>query len=174
LITRRFCAKRSNAGANRRSDTALPAYGQIYGQSYEKDAEYLLAINGPNDPRYPHLLRAFVISHQSREFSLLWDALFTMNEVGLAETAYLQACREFLETFSVEAPVPQRVMVSGHIVTPAGGHTMGNRYHLRLSSAAHARPREAGQYLLLDCTRPVSAANELSAHLGNVFEDEES
>ena len=147
-------------------------YGQLYGTSYDEDAEVLLAINGPDDPRYPHLLRAFMIGQQSSEFRLLWDALFTMNEAGVTETAYLQVCRQFLAAFSVDAPAPQRVMVSGHLITPMGGHAMVNRFHLRLSSAAHARAREAGQYLLLDCALPVSAANELIVHLGSVFEEE--
>ncbi|MBN1562736.1 MAG: metallophosphoesterase, partial [Anaerolineae bacterium] len=118
-------------------------YGQLYGTPYAQDAEYLLAIQGPDDPRYSHLLRAFMIGQQSQEFRLLWDALFTMNEVGIAEMAYLQTSQQFLEAFSVDAPAPQRVMVSGHIITPAGGHTLVNRFHLRLSSAAHAHPREA-------------------------------
>jgi metallophosphoesterase superfamily enzyme len=148
-------------------------YGQIHGTSYAQDADYLLAINGPTDPRYPHLLRAFMVSQQSREFSLLWDALFTMNEMGLTETAYLQMCRRFLEVFSVDAPAPQRVMVSGHLITPMGGHALVNRFHLRLSSAAHARPRESGRYLLLDCAQPVEAANELTYYLGSVFDDDE-
>jgi hypothetical protein len=148
-------------------------YGQLYGTPYADDAEYLLAVEGPDDPRYAHLLRAFTISRQSREFHLLWDALFTMNEVGIAEMAYLQVCQQFLAAFSADAPAPQRVMVSGHLVTPTGGHALVNRFHLRLSSAAHARPCEAGHYLLLDCAQPVSAANELLACLGSVFDDDE-
>jgi hypothetical protein len=147
-------------------------YEQIYGTSYADDAQQLLAIHGPDDPRYAHLLRAFMISQQSREFHVLWDALFTMNEAGLAESVYVQVCQQFLAAFSVDAPAPQRVMVSGHIVTPRGGYTLVNRHHFRLASAAHARPREAGRYVLLDCAKPVQVANELFDGLGSVFDDE--
>jgi hypothetical protein len=145
-------------------------YSEVYGGSYEEEAGYFLAVNGPRDPRYPHLLRAFVISHQSKPFQVLWDALFTQNELGLTESAYLQCCREFLSALSVGAPAKQQVIVSGHVVTPLDGYTLVNRHHLRLSSATHARPREAGRYLLLDCAKPVRAANELLGALGSVFE----
>lgn len=149
-------------------------YERITGESYDEDAAYLLAINGPDDPRYSHLLRALLVSQQDPHFELLWDALFTQNEVGLQEFAYVQATREFLEAFSEGAPAPQRVIVSGHIITPMGGHALVNRFHLRMSSATHARPREAGHYLLLDCAKPVRAATDLIGGLGSVFvEDDE-
>lgn len=151
-------------------DALYRQYSEVYGTPYEKEAEYFLAVSDPHDPRYPHLLRAFMISHQNSAFQVLWDVLFTQNELGLTESAYLQCCREFLSALSVEAPVTQQVIVSGHIVTPLGGYTLVNRHHLRLSSAAHARPREAGCYLLLDCAKPVQAANELLGGLGSVFE----
>jgi len=147
-------------------------YRQVYGASYQEDARHYLAVRGPDDPRYPHLLRGTLIAQRSREFAVLWDALFTQNELGLTEYTYVQQVREFLAAFSEDAPAPQRVMVSGHIVTPLGGYVLVNRYHLRLSSAAHARPREAGRYLLLDCAQPIYAANELLPHLHTVFEDE--
>lgn len=147
-------------------------YAEVYGASYDDDARHYLAVRSPDDPRYPHLLRGTLIAQRSREFAVLWDALFTQNELGLTEYGYVQQVREFLAAFSEGAPAPQRVMVSGHIVTPLGGYVLVNRYHLRLSSAAHARPREAGHYLLLDCARPIHAANELLPCLGTVFEDE--
>ena len=65
------------------------------------------------------------------------------------------------------------MLVSGHIVTPLGGYVLVNRYHLRLSSATHARPREAGRYLLLDCAKPVRGANELMPGLCSVFDEDE-
>lgn len=147
-------------------------YRQVYGAPYDEDARHYLAVRDPDDPRYTHLLRAMLIAQHSREFAVLWDALFTQNELGLTEYGYVQQVREFLAAFSEGAPAPQRVMVSGHIVTPLGGYVLVNRYHLRLSSAAHARPREAGRYLLLDCAQAIHAANELLPCLGTVFEDE--
>ena len=146
-------------------------YEEIHGTRYADDARHFLAVSGPNDPRYPHLLRAVLIAAQSRPFAILWDALFAQNELGLTEYGYVQVVQQFLEAFSAGAPAPQRMIVSGHIVTPLGGYMLVNRYHLRLSSAAHARPREAGHYLLLDCAKPVRAANELLPALGTVFPD---
>jgi len=133
-------------------------------------ARHYLTVEGPDDPRYPHLLRGFIISQQSREFAMLWDMLFTQNEFGLTPTAYLAGCQQFLSAFSAGAPTPQTVVVSGHIVTPRG-FALVNRYHLRVSSAAHARPREAGMALLLDCAAPVKSADELLPNLLSVFED---
>lgn len=146
------------------------AYAHMLGRPYDEMARHYLAIQGRNDPRYPELLRAFMISHQSAQFDILWNALFTQNESGLTEQAYLNGCQEFLRQFSAGAPVPQRVIVSGHIVTPSGGYTLPNRYHLRVSSATHARPRESGCYLLLDCARPVESAIPLTVHLHSVFD----
>ncbi len=146
-------------------------YGAVHDLPYDEAARHYLAITGPDDPRYNHLLRAFIIAHRSEDFQLLWDALFTQNEIGLAEFAYLQVVQAYLKAFSADAPAPQHVIISGHIVTPMGGHALVNRHHLRLSSATHARPREAGNYLLLDCAKPVRAANELLTGLGTVFED---
>lgn len=145
-------------------------YSGIHGAPYDELARHYLAVEGPDDPRYPHLLRGFIISQQSREFAMLWDMLFTQNEFGLTPTAYLAGCQQFLSAFSAGAPTPQTVVVSGHIVTPRG-FALVNRYHLRVSSAAHARPREAGMALLLDCAAPVKSADELLPNLLSVFED---
>jgi hypothetical protein len=145
-------------------------YAALHGTPYQQIAQRFLAVQGPQDPRYPHLLRAFLIGNQSRQFQVLWDALFTQNELALSEPVYLKSCQEFLAAFSVDAPAEQRVMVSGHIATPRGGYTLVNAQHLRLSSAAHAHPREAGQYLLFDCARPIQSAHELLGGLRNVFD----
>jgi hypothetical protein len=153
--------------------TLYRQYGQLLGADYAGEARYALSVSGPGDPRYPHLLRAFMISQQSKPFQVLWDALFTQNELGMAEWAYVQLTQEFLAAFSEGAPAPQRAIVSGHIITPLGGYNLVNRFHLRMSSATHARPREAGRYLLLDCAKPVYGANELLGTLGNVFTEED-
>jgi hypothetical protein len=137
---------------------------------YHQIAQHYLAVDGPQDPRYSHLLRAFLIGNQSRQFQILWDALFTENERALSELVYLRSCEEFLAAFSGDAPADQQVIISGHIATPRGGYTLVNTHHLRLSSAAHANPREAGQYLLLDCAKPIQSAHELLGCLRNVFD----
>ncbi len=154
-------------------DDLYARYGNLYGVSYAEDAEYYLGVRNPDDPRYTHVLRAFMISQQNKAFHVLWDTLFTQNEWGLTEFVYLQGCHDFLAAFSVDAPAPQRVVVSGHVVTPLGGYVLVNRSHLRLSSATHARPRESGRYLLLDCAKPVRGANELLGGLRSVFDDDD-
>jgi hypothetical protein len=151
-------------------DALYAQYAEVYGVDYATLAADLMAVGGPGDPRYPHLLRALMVSEQDARFGLLWDALFTQNEIGLSEMAHLEVTRQFLDAVSVGAPTRQRVVVSGHIVTPAGGTALVNRFHLRLSSATHARPREAGQYLLLDCARPVRDATGLLGGVGSVFD----
>ncbi|MBN1967007.1 MAG: metallophosphoesterase [Anaerolineae bacterium] len=145
-------------------------YRLLAGVPYDEMAREYLAISGPDDPRYLHLLRGFLVGRQSREFNVLWAALFTLNERGLSPTSYRNSCRAFLEAFSEDAPVEQRAIVSGHIATPRGGHTLVNDYHLRIASATHARPREQGEYLLLDCAAPVRSASDLLGGLRNLFE----
>lgn len=146
-------------------------YGQVHNVRYDEAAREMLAVSGPDDPRYTHLLRAFIVAQQDCDFARLWDALFTQNESGMSALVYGEVTQEFLRAWSAGAPVPQRVMVSGHIVTPAGGQELVNRQHLRLSSATHARPREAGAYLLLDCAHPVRSALDLADGLGSVFHE---
>lgn len=151
--------------------TLLRQYSAIYGEEYSEAASDLLAVRGPDDPRYLHLLRGVLIAHRDARFQTLWEALFTQNEAGVPEPTYVQIVREFLAAFSEGAPAPQRVIVSGHIVTPHGGAAIVTAEHLRLSSATHARPRTAGRYLLLDCAQPVNAVSSLVSQLGSVFDD---
>ena len=160
-------ADRELAGLEPNSE-AYRLYGAHHGAPYDQLVRHILAVESPADPRYAHLLRGFLIGQRSRTFGMLWDLLFTRNEFGLNATAYLNGCVRFLDAFSKDAPAPQRVMVSGHIAT-SGGHSVVNAHHLRLSSAAHAHPREAGEYLLLDCARPVPSADALLVGLRPIF-----
>lgn len=41
--------------------------------------------------------------------------------------------------------------------------------HLRLASARHAKPREAGQYLLFDAAQPVQQMSQILSGLGTVY-----
>lgn len=150
-------------------DALYEQFQRLYGVPYEEMAFRDLAIRGRQDPRYPHLLRAFMIGRQSAEFRVLWNALFTQNEYGLTSQVYANGCAQFLRAFSTGAPAEQQVIASGHITTP-NGQTVVNPYHLRFSSAAHARPRTAGVYLLLDCAAPVEGAHQLVPHLRPLFE----
>lgn len=139
-------------------------YYALHGVPYAELAFRYLAAQGERDPRYPHLLRGFLINQRDQAFQALWGALFTQNDAGLTGKAYANVCQVFLDALSADAPAPQRIAVSGHIST-RGGHQVVNSYHLRVSTAAHAIPVRAGEYLLLDCARPVATVEDLLAGL---------
>lgn len=145
------------------------AYAELSGHSYEELARAYLAVTGPDDPRYSHLMRALFISERDHRFSVLWDFLFTQNERGLVPAAYDQICRLFVDAFSVGAPAAQHFCVSGHVVVPNGGYVTLNDYHFRFASATHARPRESGVYLLFDSQQPLRKAGEMAAKVRSVF-----
>ncbi len=154
--------------SNPQPDQLRTLYGKTMGMSYETLAKYYLAVNSPDDPRYDHLVRAMMISQQSREFELLWDILFTRCELGLPLPLYQRTLSTFLDAFSADAPTHQRFLVTGHIPVN-GGHTIVTDTHLRIASAAHARPREAGEYLMIDFSKPVENMAALESMLECVF-----
>ncbi len=133
---------------------------------YEHMARFYMAADGPDDPRYTDLLRGILISQGFEEFSLLWDLLFTQceQEIGGGGAAYRQTLQRFLAAFSRPDGPPARVLVTGHITT-RGGHAIVAMHQLRLSSWAHARPRESGVYLLFDVAQPIAQAADLEPFL---------
>ncbi len=143
-------------------------YGQTMGMPYEVLAKFYLAVSGPEDPRYDDLIRAYMITHESQDFELLWDALFTRCEQDVLPQLYERLVTVFLQTYSEDAPALQRFIVTGHMRVE-GGHTVVTENHLRLASAAHASPREAGQYLLIDFAKPIDSMETLVASLDSVF-----
>jgi Icc-related predicted phosphoesterase len=153
---------------NLHPDQLRALYSQMNGMPYEVLSRYYHATSGPDDPRFDDLIRAFMLTKQSHEFEVLWDALFTRCEYATPEPLYSRLLATFLQTFSDGAPALQRYIVTGHIVVE-GGHDIVNLQQLRLASATHARPREAGQYMLLDFGKPVSSMDDLVQSLGNVF-----
>ena len=153
---------------NPKPDELRMLYAEAMGMPYEVLARHYLAVEGPDDPRYDDLLRAFMISEHSREFEVLWSALFTRCEKEMSPALYERILGKFLEILSMGAPAPQRVLVTGHIEV-TGGHQMVTPYHLRLASAKHATPREAGEYFLFDAAQSVESAEDLVDKLGSVF-----
>lgn len=143
-------------------------YAKLHHAPYETLAAHFLAVSGPDDPRYNDLLRGFLASSQPSFDQLLWPALFTRceQEYGLSDYAI------FLDALLEELAIgftPQHVLVAGHM-TVRGGHQIVARRHLRLASAHHATPREAGQYLLFDTAQPVDGMDDLLPQLGSVYE----
>jgi hypothetical protein len=153
---------------NPNPDQLRTLYSKTMGMPYEMLARYYLGANGPQDPRYDHLIRSVMISQKSHEFTVLWDALFSRCEQGIPMPIYERLLSAFLDMFSQGAPAPQRFLVTGHIGVK-GGHRVVTPQHLRIASAAHAKPRESGEYLLLDCASPVDSMETLEQGLGSVF-----
>jgi hypothetical protein len=118
------------------------------------------------DPRYDHLLRGFLAA-SSPSFDLLWSALFTRCEEEYGPADYAIFLDAMLKELSLDF-FPQYVLISGHMKTPGGYRIVAGR-QLRLASAAHARPREAGRYLVFDAARPVSTVNDLLSGLHSVY-----
>ncbi len=143
-------------------------YAETMGMDYEVLARYYLAVENAKDPRYDDLLRAFMISEHSREFETLWGALVTRCEREVSMPLYTRLVEKLLETLSQGAPAPQRFLVTGHLPIE-GSHSLVTSRHLRLASAAHAQPREAGQYLLFDAAQPIESLESLIEQLGSVY-----
>jgi hypothetical protein len=154
-------------------DKARLLYGTQFRTDYANIAREQLAVTDSADPRFNHLLRAFVLDgHET--YDLLWSLLFSQCETVLPNdlrrvTSYHQIVTDYLKTLSVYFPhMPQHIVVSGHISTH-GGHQVIDDHHLRLSSYAHAKPSKSGEYLLIDCAGSYTDADALVPHLYPVF-----
>ena len=145
-------------------DAVYNSYAELSGggKSYAQLAQEYLAVENEDDPRFSHLLRALFISERDHRFSYLWDFLFSQNERGISMVVYEKICDKYLGEFSANAYAEQKVCVSGHIRVQ-GGFQMVNQKHLRLASAAHASPREAGGFLLFDASKKIERATDLEA-----------
>jgi len=142
-------------------------YARLSGAaSYNALARHCLTVTGEDDPRYDDLLRGFLATAHP-DFRLLRAALFTRCEQEYGEADYAAYLTALLEQLSA-GYAPQRVLVAGHMQV-RGGHTVVAGRHLRLASAAHATPREAGQYLVFDTTRAIEGVVDLKTSLQCVY-----
>lgn len=142
-------------------------YTHFTGLSYDEQVRRFLAVTGPEDPRYNDLLRVLFLSGQNTEFDLMWNTLFSQNELD-GNTAYPATLRNFLQFVSKVAPYEQRVLVAGHIGVKNGFDQVGPQ-QLRLASYTHAFPRTSARYLLLDCGTPIKTASDLIPSIQPVF-----
>jgi hypothetical protein len=143
------------------------SYARLSQLPYELMAQHYLAVTGPTDPRYNDLLRGFLASSDPTFNQLLWPALFTRceQEFGVADYAiFLDA---LLQVASLDF-YPQHMLVAGHI-TVKGGYQLVAKRHVRLASGHHAKPREAGHYLLFDTAQPPANVQSLLLGLGRVY-----
>lgn len=138
-------------------------------QKYLAQAMQYLAVTGSEDPRLPYLLRGQLISQLEEEFEFLWDILFARCEQDSNVATYNFYAQRFLDAISGLSDYQQRVIVAGHIAVQGGHKGVGER-HLRIASYTHAHPREAGEYLLLDCAKSVDSLVDLLPHLRPTFD----
>jgi hypothetical protein len=149
-------------------DELRAGYAKLHNNvPYHLLAEYLLAVSGPDDPRYNHLLRGFMSSSHPWFDELLWSAMFTRNEDQYGVADYRIFLDALLQALSVDF-APQHKLIAGHM-TIRGGYKIIADNHLRLASSHHARPQEAGQYLIFDTGQPISSMDALLRGLGSVF-----
>jgi predicted MPP superfamily phosphohydrolase len=128
---------------------------------YRQQVRDFLAIEDMDDPRYTAILRGQILSQTEPMFELLWNTLFLRNERGRNIEAYLHEIDTFLDLISQVSQYDQRVLVAGHVITPQGGYKVVGANKFRLASHAHATPPDEGNYLLLDCAKPIHHAQEL-------------
>lgn len=147
-------------------------YSHFTGISYDEQVRHYLAVGGSDDPRYNELLRVLFLSGQNTDFDLMWNTLFSQNELDIGESAYLKILKNFLQYFSDAGSMEQRVVVAGHISVKDGFAEIG-RQQLRFASCTHAFPRRSARYLIMDCAKQVNAASELVSGLRFVFESDQ-
>jgi hypothetical protein len=135
---------------------------------YRFQAKVQLAVDEIDDPRYTDLLRGMHINRNHPDFALLWETLFTMNEMETSVELYEALVESFLRQISALSEHEQRVLVAGHIGVKGGYKFVGER-HLRLASYAHAHPPAGGHYLLLNCEKQVETASQLVPHLHRIY-----
>ncbi len=142
---------------------------QRYALPYDELVKICFAVTGPDDPRYHDFLTASMVLNNNDDFNLLWFAMFSRNEKEYPEITYKLMLQNFLQLLSAGYKT-QHVLVTGHINCRRDGHKLVNEQQLRIASATHALPREAGKYLLFDVTKKVKTAEDLLPHLHSVFE----
>jgi hypothetical protein len=141
----------------------LDEFGVADENEYRDMAVLNMAVEGLDDPRYLDLMRGFIASSLEPEWPLLWEFFFTQCEREYGERFYRRILDRFLTVYS-PPDMPQRAMVTGHIVVE-GGHAVVAGKQLRLASWAHARPHESGQILLYPADRRVEEAADLTPYL---------
>lgn len=145
----------------------MRAMRKLHNRTYNDMARNFFDVSGIEDPRYDNFLIGTIASSSNPDFNLLWDALFTRNEKEYGKHGY----KVILETMLLELSKtfhPQNFLVSGHI-NVRGGYQIINGRQLRLASAKHASPREAGQYLMLNTQKPIEDISDLVIRLGTVY-----
>lgn len=144
----------------------IRAMRKLHGRTYNEMARKWFAVGGLDDPRYDDFLVG-TLATSDEDFELLWSAMFSRNEKEYGNNSYQILLTTMLQALS-NGFERQSVLVTGHIDVK-GGHKLVNRQQLRVASAKHASPREAGLYLLFDIRERFETAAELVPNLRSVF-----
>ena len=144
----------------------IRAMRKMHGRTYNEMARKWFAVTGLNDPRYDDFLVG-TLATSDEDFELLWPAIFSRNEKEYGNNSYQVLLNTLLQALS-KGFTRQSVLVTGHIDCQ-GGYKQVNRQQLRVASAKHALPREAGLYLLFNIQERFETAADLIPHLRSVF-----
>jgi hypothetical protein len=139
---------------------------KMHGYTYNEMARKWFAVTGLDDPRYDDFLVG-TLATSDEDFELLWPAMFSRNEKEYGDNSYQILLTTLLQALS-SGYERQSVLVTGHIDV-RGGHKLVNRRQLRVASAKHASPREAGLYLLFNVQQRFETATALTPNLLSVF-----
>ncbi|GJM40277.1 MAG: hypothetical protein DHS20C20_05590 [Ardenticatenaceae bacterium] len=142
------------------------AMRRMHGHTYNEMSRKWFAVTGLNDPRYDDFLVG-TLATSDEDFELLWPAMFSRNEKEYGNSSYQVLLSTLLQSLS-SGYERQSVLVTGHIDV-RGGYKLVNRRQLRLASAKHASPREAGLYLLFNTHERFGKAEDLVPNLRSVF-----
>ena len=144
----------------------ITAMRKMHGRTYNEMARKWFAVTGLDDPRYDDFLVG-TLAMSDEDFELLWPAMFSRNEKEYGSNSYQVLLRTMLKALS-DGYTQQSVLVTGHIDCN-GGYKLVNRQQLRVASAKHASPREAGLYLLFNVRERFETATDLVPNLRSVF-----
>lgn len=142
------------------------AMRRMHGRTYNEMSRKWFAVTGLDDPRYDDFLVG-TLATSDEDFELLWPAMFSRNEKEYGNSSYQVLLNTLLQSLSIGYE-RQTMLVTGHIDV-RGGYKLVNRRQLRLASAKHASPREAGLYLLFNTQERFTKSEELIPNLRSVF-----
>ncbi|MCB8928010.1 MAG: metallophosphoesterase [Ardenticatenaceae bacterium] len=144
----------------------IRAMRRMHGRTYNEMARKWFAVSGLTDPRYDDFLVG-TLATSDEDFELLWSALFSRNEKEYGNSSYQVLLTTLLQTLS-NGYNRQTALITGHIDV-RGGYKLVNQQQLRMASAKHASPREAGLYLLFNIQEVFASAEALVPNLRSVF-----
>lgn len=147
-------------------DSFRQSFENLNGQPYDAMARKMIAVSGPDDPRYDDFLIGAIVQTLP-EFNALWDTLFNKNEYQFGEEEYEMHLAKTLQALS-ENFFEQRFLVCGHTIV-SNGHRIVAKRQLRLASGVHAQPFESARFLLFDAKIALTSIDQLLLGIRSIF-----